>query len=530
MSHDSTLRSQNVLGHQVRSTSGSWDVEEAQAVVARSIFPSTETLLTHQNLRYTFGSRLVDTQCTPLSHERRFSMSTSCTKQTQVRSTWRLEMYTKSARRCNAMHISTSFSTQNRLLHSIHCLDMQMPFYRRRCTGLVHIHKRFSHTWRLCSSSQTWADVGLFHTGPAKMHLHEQTLLHTNTFTSHTLLGGHGRCFGGTGQTLGSIQSVRFDTQTLLCDRCRRFVWHWHRFFVAGVSIWDRWSGRVAKRIDTRPSKLCPQFFLSFWRPSHRRIASFLKGLRNLTDKGRFAGFFFSFWRCQRPKFVRKGCARRIKAAIFMLSPSASSLTSKLESSFVRKVLLEITLRRITYGVDTFLSVMFPNDPSAATSYMSCSVERVARMNGPKSRNLITSVFGQRKSGASSHFPLRWAWSVGRDRIRSRNFSSVFDVQRPFLADLEREQLPGTLAKSQLIPRFWALEPTSHFVRKGQTIIVRPLRRHRPRLKRVIEWRARGGICRCARCNRVRHPLDLQMWRRWRRCRSLQYVRAARRN
>ena len=47
----------------------------------------------------------------------------------------------------------------------------------------------------------------------------------------------------------------------------------WHHFFVAGRSSLDRWTGKIAKRIGTRPSALHSTFH--FWRKS-RRIALLL--------------------------------------------------------------------------------------------------------------------------------------------------------------------------------------------------------------------------------------------------------------
>ena len=95
-------------------------------------------------------------------------------------------------------------------------------------------------------------------------------------------------------------------------------------------STLDRWSGKIAKRIGTRPSALHSTFH--FWRKS-RRIASFLM-LSNLAG-------FFRFWRCQ----VQKLRKSRRMAAFLMCSSSKTKEAS--QNSFVFKLADRQTDRQI---------------------------------------------------------------------------------------------------------------------------------------------------------------------------------------
>ena len=120
--------------------------------------------------------------------------------------------------------------------------------------------------------------------------------------------------------------------------RCGR--WFLHQIFSFGKMIWrdrcstsydlaslfpgrrstlDRWSGKIAKRIGTRPSALHSAFH--FWKKS-RRIASFLM---LSTSKNQEVSQNFRFWRCQ-VQALRK--SRRI-SAFLMLSSSKTEEVSQ---------------------------------------------------------------------------------------------------------------------------------------------------------------------------------------------------------
>ena len=86
----------------------------------------------------------------------------------------------------------------------------------------------------------------------------------------------------------------------ILCDRCST-SYDLTSLFRGRHSTLDRWSGKIAKRIGTRPSALLSTF--NFWRKSCRigRIVLFLM----LSS----SKILFRFWRCQVQK-LRK--SRRI--------------------------------------------------------------------------------------------------------------------------------------------------------------------------------------------------------------------------
>ena len=71
---------------------------------------------------------------------------------------------------------------------------------------------------------------------------------------------------------------------------------------------------------------------------------------------------------------------------------------------------------------------------------------------------------------------------------QNRNFTSVFDDQRPFRAKgLRGDKLNRNFTS--------VLDVQRPFRAKGLRFVA--LRRHRPRLKREIERREREEICRC---------------------------------
>ena len=87
---------------------------------------------------------------------------------------------------------------------------------------------------------------------------------------SSEMLGGQGADFLR-GVAFWSIRSVRF-AKMILRDRCST-SYDLASIFRGRRSTLDRWSGKIAKRIGTRPSALHSTFH--FWRKS-RRIALFL--------------------------------------------------------------------------------------------------------------------------------------------------------------------------------------------------------------------------------------------------------------
>ena len=120
-------------------------------------------------------------------------------------------------------------------------------------------------------------------------------------------------------------QIFRF-AEMILCDRCST-SYDLASLFRGRRSTLDRWSGKIAERIGTRPSALHSTFH--FWRKS-RRIASFL-GVVNFEKWGSLAELL-RFWRCQVQKLRM---SRRI-APFLMLSSLKPEDVS--QNSFVFKL------------------------------------------------------------------------------------------------------------------------------------------------------------------------------------------------
>ena len=223
-----------------------------------------------------------------------------CTKHTSPDHFWKLRCR-KSARRCGAKHISKSKCEKHLGFGPL--LDVQMCF---RVAGA-----------RDCGPCQKWAKREGFVAFPKTMagvgHLNR---ICKNAFSmagtiqetsSSELLGGPGADF-----LKGCIlehQIFRF-AEMILRDRCSA-SYDLASLFRGRRSSLDRWTGKVAKRIGTRPSALHATFH--FWRKS-RRILSFLMLSRSKTeevsrtccvfDVVKFKNWgslaeLLRFWRCQ---------------------------------------------------------------------------------------------------------------------------------------------------------------------------------------------------------------------------------------
>ena len=220
---------------------------------------------------------------------------------TPVRTTFGSWDVEKSARRCGAKHISKSKCEKHLGFGPL--LDVQMCF---RVAGA-----------RDCGPCQKWAKREGFVAFPKTMagvgHLNR---ICKNAFSmagtiqetsSSELLGGPGADF-----LKGCIlehQIFRF-AEMILRDRCSA-SYDLASLFRGRRSSLDRWTGKVAKRIGTRPSALHATFH--FWRKS-RRILSFLMLSRSKTeevsrnccvfDVVKFKNWgslaeLLRFWRCQ---------------------------------------------------------------------------------------------------------------------------------------------------------------------------------------------------------------------------------------
>ena len=214
--------------HQGRTTFGSWDVEKVHAIVVRSTFASEKA------------------QNTPGSDH-----------------FWKLRCR-KSARRCGAKHISKSKVQKTDGYGAL--LDVQMCF---RVAGA-----------RDCAPCQKWAKREGFVAFP-------KTMAGRGTFEEDlqrcVFRGRHstrdmfirdvrrsGRWFPERGCIL-EHQIFRF-AEMILRDRCNT-SYDLASLFRGGRNTFDRWTGKIAKRIGTRLSALHSTFH--FWRKS-RRIALFL--------------------------------------------------------------------------------------------------------------------------------------------------------------------------------------------------------------------------------------------------------------
>ena len=145
-------------------------------------------------------------------------------------------------------------------------------FWRFRCRfawqaqGIVHLFK-VSKTWGFCSISQNDGRHGAFEDDL-------QRCIFRGRGSAKDMLvrdvRRSGRWFPERGWIL-EYQMCRF-AKMILRDRCST-SYDLASVFRGRHSPLDRWSGKIAKRIGTRPSALHSTFH--FWRTS-RRIASFL--------------------------------------------------------------------------------------------------------------------------------------------------------------------------------------------------------------------------------------------------------------
>ena len=214
--------------HQVRTTFGSWDVEKVHAVVARSAFPSQ-----NDTKHTSFGPLLeveMSKKCTPLWREAHFEVKSA--KNWRVRSTF----------------------------------GRSDVLSRGRRKGLCTLSK-VSKTWGFCSISKNDGRRGTFEEDL------QRCISRGRRSTKDMFIRDvrrSGRWFPERGCIL-EHQICRF-AKMILRDRCST-SYDLASIFRGRRSTLDRWSGKIAKRIGTRPSALHSTFH--FWRKS-RRIALFL--------------------------------------------------------------------------------------------------------------------------------------------------------------------------------------------------------------------------------------------------------------
>ena len=246
------------LKWRVRSHLGRWD-EKVQAVVARSTFPNHNA----QNTQFSDHFwKWDDKKCTPLWRAAHFEVKMCKTHHSQTTFGW--------WNSCTPLHqLRSTFGSwddeklpavvapsQNvKTLHSWTTLDVQMSF----CTAgarYLHLAKSEQKHEGFVACPKRMAGVGHFQRICKDACRVEGAIQET---CSSEMLGGQGGDFLR-GVAFWSMRSSRF-VKMILRDRCSTShdlasLCHGRR------STLHRWSGKIAKRIGTRPSALHPTPFL----------------------------------------------------------------------------------------------------------------------------------------------------------------------------------------------------------------------------------------------------------------------------
>ena len=274
---------------QLRTTFGSWDVEQVHAVVARSTFRS-------QNVQSTSVS----------DHFRKLR----CRKSARRCGAKHKLRCLKSARRCGAKHISKSKCKKNQVRTAFGRSDVVS---RGRRKGLCTFSK-VSKTWGFCSISKNDGRRGTF----------EEDLQRCISRGRHSTkdmfirdVRRSGRWFPEMGCIL-EPPIFRF-AEMILRDRCRT-SYDLASIFRDNCRSLDRWSGKIAKRIGTRA--LHSTFH--FWRKSRRIVSFLILDVVNVENWGSLAELL-RYWCCQ----VRKMKKSRRIVSFLTLSSSKTEEVSE---------------------------------------------------------------------------------------------------------------------------------------------------------------------------------------------------------
>ena len=259
----------------VRTTFGSWDIKKVHAVLARSTFPS-------QNVQNTPTSehfwKLTCWKSARRCGAKHISKS-KCTKHTSFGSPLEVEM----PKKCTPLWREAHFEVKCEKHHMFGpLLDVQMSFRVAGAWGYCILPK-VSTTWGFCSMSKTMAGVG--HLKRICKDAFSLAGAVQETCSSE-LLGGPGAEFLR-GVAFWSIRSsglLRWFCVTGAALRMTQYS-----LFRGRRSSLDRWTGKIVKRIGTRPSALTQRSIfegilaelLRFWccqlkKLRKSRIASFL--------------------------------------------------------------------------------------------------------------------------------------------------------------------------------------------------------------------------------------------------------------
>ena len=251
--------------------------------------------------------------CMPLCHEAHF-WSQNVLNTSRSEHFWKLRCW-KSVRRCGAKHMSKSKCTKHTILGALLELEMLKkctPSWREahfqvkmwkaphvwttfgrsnvvscgRRKGLCTLSK-VSKTWGFCSSFITSGRRGTFEHDPQR-GISRGRCSTRDMFLRDVRRSGHK--FPEMGCIL-EHQILRFG-KMIFCDKCST-LYDLAALFRGTRSTLDRWNGKNAKRIGTRPSPLLSTFhfagslaeFLRFW---WRQLGNFWRKLAESR----------CFWRC----------------------------------------------------------------------------------------------------------------------------------------------------------------------------------------------------------------------------------------
>ena len=239
---------------------------------------------------FSFGALLeveMSKKCTPLWHEVHFQV----------------KMY-------KAPHVRTTFGSWD--VEKVYAVVARSTFRSQKCKKL----RGSEHFWTfskgfctLSKVSKTWGFCSRFKNDGRRGAYGEDAFRVAGAVHEIRAVRRSGRWFPHQIFSFGKM---------ILRDRCST-SYDLASLFPGRRSTLDRWSGKIAKRIGTRPSALHSTFH--FWKKS-RRIASFLM---LSTSKNQEVSQNFRFWRCQ-VQALRK--SRRI-SAFLMLSSSKTEEVSQ---------------------------------------------------------------------------------------------------------------------------------------------------------------------------------------------------------
>ena len=244
----------------VRSTFRSCHVEKVHAIVARSTFRS-------QNVQSTPApDHFWKLRCRKSARRcgAKHMSKSKCTKHTSLGARLEVEM-SKKCTLCGAKHISKSKCTKTARFGAL-LDDVQMSFCVAGARGLCTLSK-VRKTWGFCSISKNDGRRGTFEEDL------QRCIFRGRRSTRDMFIRAvrrSGRWFPERGCIL-EHQIFRF-AGMILRDRCST-SYAPVSLFRGRRSTLDRWSGKIAKCIGTRPSALHSTFH--FWRKSHR-LVSFL--------------------------------------------------------------------------------------------------------------------------------------------------------------------------------------------------------------------------------------------------------------